>query len=51
MKILKPAVAGTLESSDCQVTVEPGGGKIELQLKVLSFTNMANKSAIQLWKH
>lgn len=33
MKILKPAVAGTLESSDCQVTVEPGEGKIELQIK------------------
>ena len=24
MEIKKPAVAGTLESSDCQVTVEPG---------------------------
>ena len=24
MKIQKPAVAGTLESSDAQVTVEPG---------------------------
>lgn len=33
MNILKPAVAGTLESSDCQVTVEPGEGKIELQIK------------------
>lgn len=26
MEILKPAVAGTLESSDCMVTVEPGEG-------------------------
>ncbi len=26
MEILKPAMAGTLESSDCQVTVEPGEG-------------------------
>lgn len=33
MEILIPAVAGTLESSDCQVTVEPGEGQIELQLK------------------
>ena len=32
MKILKPAVAGTLESSDVQVTIEPGNGKIELEL-------------------
>ena len=32
MKILKPAVAGTLESSDCQVTVEPGEGTIEIQI-------------------
>ena len=31
MEILKPAVAGTLESSDAQVTVEPGVG-IELEL-------------------
>lgn len=26
MKIEKPAIAGTLESSDCQVTVEAGEG-------------------------
>jgi len=26
MKITKAAVAGTLESSDAQVTIEPGGG-------------------------
>ena len=32
MKILKPAVAGTLESSDCMVTVEPGCGELELDL-------------------
>ena len=33
MEILKPAMAGTLESSDAQVTVEPGEGKIELSLE------------------
>ena len=33
MEIEKPAVAGTLESSDAQVTVEPGEGKIELSLQ------------------
>lgn len=33
MEILKSAVAGTLESSDAQVTVEPGGSGIELDLQ------------------
>ena len=28
MEIKKPAMAGTLESSDCQVTVEPGNGSV-----------------------
>lgn len=32
MEIKKPAVAGTLESSDCQVTVEPGDGAVEFEL-------------------
>ena len=32
MEILKPAVAGTLESSDCMVTVEPGQGQVNLDL-------------------
>lgn len=32
MEIKKPAVAGTLESSDCMVTVEPGEGAVELEL-------------------
>ncbi len=32
MDVLKPAIAGTLESSDAQVTVEPGEGGIELAL-------------------
>lgn len=32
MEILKPATAGTLESSDAQVTVEPGEGGITLSL-------------------
>ena len=33
MEILKPAVAGTMESSDAQVTVEPGNGSIEIDLQ------------------
>lgn len=32
MEILKPAMAGTLESSDAQVTVEPGNDGIQLIL-------------------
>lgn len=32
MELKKPAVAGTLESSDCMVTVEPGEGTVELDL-------------------
>ena len=32
MEIKRPAMAGTLESSDAQVTVEPGEGGIELEL-------------------
>ncbi|MBQ3371707.1 MAG: citrate lyase acyl carrier protein, partial [Oscillospiraceae bacterium] len=32
MEIKKTAMAGTLESSDCLVTVEPGQGKVELDL-------------------
>ena len=33
MKIEKPAIAGTLESSDCMVTVEPGNGTITMNLE------------------
>ncbi len=32
MVIQKPAVAGTVESSDALVSIEPGDGKIELTL-------------------
>ena len=32
MEIMRPATAGTLESSDAQVTVEPGEGRLELDL-------------------
>ncbi len=33
MEIKKAAMAGTLESSDAQVTVEPGGGTLELSIE------------------
>ena len=37
MEVLKPAVAGTLESSDAMVTVEPGEGiRIELSSSVMN---------------
>ena len=35
MEIEKAAVAGTLESSDCMVTVEDGDGNIDLVLEYL----------------
>ena len=31
--VLKTAVAGTLESSDAQITVEPGEGTVELTIE------------------
>ncbi len=33
MEIKKPAMAGTLESSDAQITVEPGTDGIELSIE------------------
>lgn len=33
MEIRKAAMAGTLESSDAQVTVEPGNGQIDLSVE------------------
>lgn len=33
MEIKKAAIAGTLESSDAQVTVEPGEGTLELSIE------------------
>lgn len=33
MEVKKAAIAGTLESSDAQVTVEPGNGHIELSIE------------------
>jgi len=32
MEIKKPAIAGTLESSDCQVAVEAGNGTVDFSL-------------------
>lgn len=43
MKILKPAMAGTLESGDCQVTVEPGDGVVEFELHSLVMNQFGNQ--------
>ena len=43
MEIKKPAMAGTLESSDCQVTVEAGNGKIELELDSVVINQFGNQ--------
>jgi citrate lyase subunit gamma (acyl carrier protein) len=33
MEILKPSVAGTMESSDIMITLEPSSGGIEIELQ------------------
>ncbi len=43
MEITRPAIAGTLESSDCQVTVEPGNGKIEFYLESAVMNQYGNQ--------
>ncbi|WP_314703029.1 citrate lyase acyl carrier protein [Stomatobaculum longum] len=50
MEIKKPAVAGTLESSDCQVTVEPGNGKVDFSLEsavIHQFGNQIKKVTLE----
>lgn len=43
MEINKPAMAGTLESSDCQVTVEKGDGKIDFTLESAVINQYGNQ--------
>ena len=53
MEIKKPAVAGTLESSDCQVTVEPGNGKVDFSLEsavIHRFGNQIKKVTLETLK-
>ena len=50
MEIKKPAIAGTLESSDCQVTVEPGNGSVEFSLEsavINQYGNQIRKVVLQ----
>lgn len=54
MEILKPAMAGTLESSDCQVTVEPGNGGIQFDLDsavINQFGNQIRKVTFETLKN
>lgn len=54
MEIKKPAVAGTLESSDCQVTVEPGDGKVDFSLESVvahQFGNEIRKVTMETLEH
>lgn len=43
MEIVQPAMAGTLESSDCQVTVEPGNNGIEFNLESVVINQFGNQ--------
>ena len=50
MEIKRPAIAGTLESSDCQVTVEPGNGSVEFNLEsavINQYGNQIRKVVLQ----
>ena len=54
MEIKKPAMAGTLESSDCQVTVEPGDGSVEFNLEsavINQYGNQIRKIVMETMKH
>ena len=43
MEIKKPAIAGTLESSDCQVTVEAGEGQVDFSLESAVINQYGNQ--------
>ena len=54
MEIKRPAMAGTLESSDCQVTVEPGDGQVEFELEsavMHQFGKQIRKVAMETLAH
>lgn len=54
MKIEKPAIAGTLESSDCQVTIEPWPGEIKFELSsavINQYGNQIRKVALETLKN
>ena len=50
MEITRPAVAGTLESSDCQVMIEEGDGKVDFSLEssvINQYGNQIRKVALE----
>ena len=50
MEIKRPAIAGTLESSDCQVMIEEGDGKVELSREssvIKQYGNQIRKVALE----
>lgn len=49
MLIQKAAMAGTLESSDAQVTVEPGTGALELSIESNVIHQFGGRSAGPYW--
>lgn len=54
MEIVQPAMAGTLESSDCQVMVEPGNDGIEFNLEsvvINQYGNQIKKVVIETLKN
>ena len=54
MEIKKAATAGTLESSDCMVTVEPGEGKVDFSLSssvINQYGNQIRKVALETLNH
>ena len=54
MKLKKAATAGTLESSDCMVTVEPGEGGIDFTLDssvINQFGNQIRKVTMETLKN
>ena len=50
MEIKKAATAGTLEYSDCMVTVEPGEGKIDFSV-IHQYGNQLRKVALETLKN
>ena len=54
MEITRPAVAGTLESSYCQVMIEEGDGKVEFSLEssvINQYGNQIRKVALETLKN
>lgn len=53
MDIVRPAIAGTLESSDCQVTVEKGEGNVDFSMEssvINQYGNQIRKVALETLK-